>query len=227
MTDVIECAAGANLAAARPLPALAERDPVLIGLIGAAGAGKTTAGEYLAERYGFACAAFADPIRDRVCSDLDDMGVDYAMVTEPHLKEAHIAELQWALAANITARRMMQAFGDAGRQLHPDYWVYLAACRLGLQPGGTPVHDRICITDVRYPNEADWVRRRGGVLLRIVRMARAANDSAAQHSSEQHWALLPADAEVTNVGTSRDDLHLALDVEMMQLGIAPAHFGLA
>lgn len=203
------------------LKPIGQRDLVLIGLVGAAGAGKSAVGERLVARYGFVQAAFADPLKDALASWLDELGVDYAVLHEPGLKELPLAELA-ELADGISARRLMQAFGDAGRGISTRWWTHLAGARLGLLPGGTPVHDRIVLTDVRYPEEEALVRSAGGVVVRVLKadQPRLPGDMGL-HSSEQHWPHLIADHELRNGYDTLRGLLGAVDDLMDRLGIDP------
>lgn len=179
-------------------------DPVLIGLCGAAGSGKSSAADVLCREYGFVQVAFADALRDMLCGLLAAQGIDHAWVTEPRLKERPIAAL------GVSGRRLMQTLGDWGRSLDPDWWVQALARSIGLAdrlpPGTATAHDRIVISDVRYPNEAAWLRSRGGVLVHISREDAQAPASTAAHSSEQHHALLGADVGLHNHGPTLEGL---------------------
>ena len=193
------------------LTPLAGRDPVLIGITGRAGAGKTTAAAYLQRRFDFEPVAFADALKDMLATMLADRNVDHAVLHEPDLKHAPLPECH-----HTTARHLMQTLGDWGReQVDPQFWVaQLQARALGAQ-GDTPVHDRLLVTDVRYPNEAAWLRQRGGVLLRITRCMAPRLD---WHSSESWTDSLPVSAEVPNDGLLAS-LHTQLDKIMADLDV--------
>ena len=191
---------------------LSRADPALIGLTGRAGAGKTAAGDYLHASYGFECIAFADAIKDQLAQLLADRGVDHAHLHEPYLKERPIPEF-----AGLTARQLMQTLGDWGRAQSPGFWVLQLMHRAGLRRGGTPVHDRIVITDVRYPNEAAWLRLHGGVLLRLQRDGCSLAAEQAAHSSEAHVHSLDAHVDLLNNGPTLYGLHALLDGAMADL----------
>jgi hypothetical protein len=195
---------------------LAQRDPIVIGLCGLARSGKSTAAEYLQDAYGFEPAAFADSLKSMLEEHLLNRGIDYAWLYEPQLKEQPIPGL------GLSARRLMQAFGDAGRGLAADFWVDALAHAIGLRSmpdqAATPIHDRICLSDVRYPNEAALVRQHGGVLIHLVREQAT---PAHPHSSEQHAASLGATLTLVNNGPTTAGLHQLLDGAMASLGISP------
>lgn len=177
----------------RPQAPGAQHDCLLVGITGAAGSGKSTVGEYLASAYGFECVALADAIKDMLTPLLVDRGEDYAALFEPGGREQPLPAF-----GGLTTRRMLQQFGDAGRALEPDFWVRQCAHRLGLHalPHRAPVHDRIAVTDIRYPNEAAWLHALGGRLLAL-RGNRSGGVGEA-HSSEQHHRRLQADFVLSN-----------------------------
>ena len=66
------------------------RDPLIIGLIGRAGAGKDTAADYLCTAHGFERYAFAQPLKTMLEALFVEVGIDYARLFEPSLKEQPI-----------------------------------------------------------------------------------------------------------------------------------------
>ncbi|MCX8003679.1 MAG: hypothetical protein N2688_01795 [Burkholderiaceae bacterium] len=185
-------------------------DVILIALTGRAGAGKDTAARYLCERYGFVQASFAGALKEMCLAWAEYVGVDHAWFTERDLKEKPMPGF------GFSARRMMQTLGtEWGRALMPMLWVAGLQRHLGLHEGGTPVHDRIVISDCRFPNEAQWVIGAGGTLVRVLRDV----GDVAPHESEAHSAHLPAQHELHNVG-SIGALEVQIDVLMHRLGVA-------
>lgn len=213
-------ASTARTRAPAPLPNLSGFDPVVIGITGRAGAGKTTAAEYLRRRYDFECLAFADSLKDCLALLLADRGIDHAVLHEAALKATPLADMH-----NLTARRLMQTLGDWGREMDRNLWVHQLAHRAGMAGRGGPIHDRICITDVRYPNEAEWLDAQGAALLRITRQAAGRQDT---HSSEA-WsdsllahASIPNDSSLGALHTHLDQIMAMLDVPQRPTDRAPA-----
>ena len=204
------------------IPQLKGRDPMLIGICGRAGTGKTAAGDYLMYAHRFEIAAFADEIKDLLSDHFETLGIDYLHLHEPRLKNVPLPGLEF-VAGPVTARMLMQTLGDWGRAIDPDWWVNALARRVGVHQVGTlsrnflaPIHDRICICDVRYPNEAEWLINAGGVLIRL---HRDQVEPVRAHSSEQHIDDLRAHIELVNNGPTLDGFHALLDGALASLGV--------
>lgn len=156
---------------------------LLIGLTGPAGSGKDTAADHLETQHHFARWAFAEPMRTMLEALLVECGLDYAHLFEPALKERPIPGL------GFSYRQLAQTLGTewARTQLAEDFWLRCAGLCTGLASADPaeqqPIHDRIVFTDVRFPNEAAWLRDRGGVIVRVERPGVA---PVRAHVSEQH-----------------------------------------
>jgi hypothetical protein len=151
---------------------------ILIALAGRAGAGKSTVGTYLAERYDFRTMGFAEPLKRGLAAMF---GEDLLNFDDPALKQASIPWL------GKTRRELMQTLGtEWGRNLVDDkLWLLIAEQRLKqyIADGAKGV----AITDCRFPNEAAFIRALGGQVWHVQRPSHAA--IAGAHVSER--PLLP------------------------------------
>lgn len=169
---------------------------MIIGLCGAAGAGKGEVARILSMR-GYATAAFADPIYEAVSAIT---GLTVAELQDRGRKEN---ALDWI---SYSPRRLLQSLGtEWGRNMiHPEIWV-MSAMRRVLDGGD------YCFTDVRFSNEAFAIHARGGVVWRVSRPGHAVLDAqAAAHASEAGIPDALVDAVVENTGTLAD-LEAAVD----------------
>jgi hypothetical protein len=160
--------------------------PSIFGFTGAARSGKDTAAAFLQARLGGYRYAFADPLRAMLYAGF---GID---MNEPHWK----AHKEDAIPAfGVSPRQMMQTLGtEWGRKMvNTDVWLLLAKNQL-LQRGPGMI-----VTDVRFENEAAWVRKMGGV---VIHVKRDAAPKVAKHESESgvHVAEL-SDQILLNDGT--------------------------
>lgn len=190
----------------------AQDQVTIVGLTGRAGSGKSAAAEYLVRRYGFLAVSFAGPLKSMLETMLVEASIDYFYLHEPKLKNEPIGEL-----LGLSARTLMQRLGtEWGRALHPDLWVHLLERNVGLPDA--PVHDRIVITDVRFPNECAWLRKHDGVLIRLHREQAV---PVSEHASEAWIAELHADVDLVNNGPTLAGLHSLLDGAMADRDIDP------
>lgn len=162
--------------------------PIIIGLTGVAGSGKDTVRGILEREYAFAGIAFADPIRDMLTALLNSMGFGTEWMTKRELKEEDIPSL------GLSYRKMAQALGtEWGRSLKESLWLDIAETKVAMFEG----HDApgVVISDVRFPNEAKWVKDQGGVVWKIIRPG---VEPVRAHASEALIDTLPYDYVIDN-----------------------------
>lgn len=135
--------------------------PLLIGLAGPARSGKSTAADHLVRNHLLEHYAFADPLRSGLMEifnlDPDDF--------EGERKEQPLAWL------GRSPRELMQSMGtEWARQLvHPDVWVKIAEQNLNYLQNSLSSVVGFVVSDVRFENEAEFIRQRGGTIIHIER----------------------------------------------------------
>lgn len=165
----------------------------LVGLTGykgkIAGVGKDTAALYLTAHHAaqFRAIAFADPIRDAM---LAIFGWDRSYFEHPKKNEIDPR-------FNISPRKAMQTLGtEWGRNLiNTDLWLILAGARAAPMLGAG---FDVLVTDVRFDNEADWIRSEGGVIWHIDRALAAGVGGEEGHKSEAGVAFKKGDYVINN-----------------------------
>lgn len=165
--------------------------PLLIGLIGNAGAGKDTVAAFLEDEHAFERIGFADPMLDMVLALFNAAGVDGAWAIERSLKELATPVL------GVSYRRLAQTLGTQwGREtITADLWLRIAGhalhqCRLQ--------QHSVVVSDVRFANEAAWIKAQGGVLVRVQRHGL---QPVAPHVSETELAGIAHDHHLDNNGS--------------------------
>lgn len=138
-----------------------ESKVTVVGLSGFAQSGKTTAALYLEKKYRIRRKHIAEPLRAMLAVLLKANGMSSDMITrylEGDLKESVIPEL------GVTSRYAQITLGtEWGRELiSNDLWAN--TWERGIEDGEPVMND-----SVRFPNEADAIRRRGGVVIMIKR----------------------------------------------------------
>lgn len=160
----------------------------LIGITGLARAGKDEFGKIFV-KHGFKRTAFANALKSATAYIANEESTLYF---DDEAKEEYTEALQ-------TTRRMaLQKVGSAVRNaLGPETWVRRVIRAWDAQ-GNPPT----VITDCRYPNEAQAIRDRGGLIVRIVRPDNVGlSGEAAQHESENGLPDDLVDIEIVNDGT--------------------------
>lgn len=159
--------------------------PTLIGVTGKARSGKDTVANFIVAAIGGYRYAFADPIRTMLNAGF---GIDMG---DPYWQERKEIPI---VAFGKSPRQMMQTLGtEWGRQLvHEDVWLLLAQQKL-LNTGSGMV-----ISDVRFDNEARWVRKLGGIVVHVVREDAVPVN---EHASEAGVTLGDSDKMIMNTGS--------------------------
>ena len=167
--------------------------PHIIGLTGYAGTGKDTVREMLARDHGYHGMAFADPIREMIARLFTGAEISTDFIHERELKEATIPAL------GVSYRHLAQTLGtEWGRAVHSELWVRLAVARMQAISAETFHTLAFVFSDVRFPNEAEMIRSRGGQVWRVERPGTA---PVRAHPSESNVAEIEADRVICNTGS--------------------------
>ena len=209
------------------------RGQMLLGLSGRAGSGKDTCASLLLQ-HGFRSIAFADALREEVA---EAWRIDPRMLTDRSTKEWPIPALAVAncvestfiltmerlgedLQAARSARWILQRWGtEYRREQNSGYWLDRALERMArLRASG---YHRICVTDVRFFNEAHVIDSLGGAVVRVVRPELPTLEaSAAAHPSEAE--PVPHSGGIVHNDGTLEQLHLELLRVLEILGWKPA-----
>lgn len=184
----------------------------LIGICGQIGSGKDTAGDYLVNFHEFKRMSFASTLKDAVASIF---GWDRELLegrTKASREWREEIDPWWSnrLGRDITPRWILQQWGTevCRNGFHNDIWI------ASLENQLRKTTDNVVVTDLRFPNEIEAIRRAGGRVIRICRgddprWFQCARISPAMmpelfpdvHASEYSWATAEFDILVENNGT--------------------------
>ena len=162
---------------------------MIIGIAGKKGSGKDTVGQYLIDQHGFKRYAFGDPVKE-VCRLLFGF-TDEQLYGD---KKEELTEF------GIKPREAFQKIGtDFGRNiLHtllPDLRMKDGELWIDIFRRECPKNKLIVVTDVRFQNEADAIKEKGGIILFIKR------DGVAEDGHESERIDVKYDYLVENNGT--------------------------
>lgn len=166
--------------------------PILIGITGRLGTGKTRLAGYLADQIpGTRVVALADALKEAV--------LDLCCDAVPWKRESMREWLEGRKGSIYGP--LLQGWGEFIRETYGrNTWIEALEQHLP---------HRAIVADVRYPNEADWIRSRGGILVAVSGPCRREGDQrSTDHPSEAHVEQLAAGAgwRIENTG-SLPDLH--------------------
>ena len=209
---------------------------VIIGIVGFIGSGKGTVSEYLTERYKFNHDSFASSLKD-ACAVIFDWPRDLLEgdTTESRSWREEV-DTWWAKELNIpnfSPRYALQLIGTDSLRNHfnQNLWFLTLANRVRKNP-----EKNIVISDVRFPNEINFIRQNKGYLFRVIRgknpvwfetayLANQGDESALDtmittyssvHFSEWAWIGKDVDYTVDNNG-SFDNLITNIDSIMNKI----------
>lgn len=173
--------------------------PQLIGLCGYMGVGKDAAAALLS-MIGYLRMSFADQIRIEVLESVTS-GLFPIQAIGNEVVAADIRALVgsgdtvaiYAKPTSESMRRILQWWGtDFRRKQDPEYWTEQTMGRFDASD-----YRPVVISDVRFPNEAAAIRKRGGVIWRITRTGSGGDT----HVSETVIDDIKPDKVIGNDGT--------------------------
>lgn len=181
------------------LAPLTDDAPWVIGLCGAAGAGKSTVAATLAE-LGYTRIRISDPLKSMIRALLAAAGV--AEDEMERLVEGDLKELPHSALGGVSPRLAMQTLGTEWGRVYmgSEFWVSVARrkIRATLAAGG-----RVVVEDCRFPNEARAIKapgNRGGELWLVT----GRGGISGGHRTESNLPQLAPDLFLNNSGCFAD-----------------------
>lgn len=191
----------------------------IIAFTGKAGVGKDTAADHLVAKRGFVKRGFADPLYEEVAHAFGvtverlraratkETMVDWLTLrtcNEPKFVAMILDSTEKELDTWCSPRYVLQKWGTEYRRGQSDsYWIERMAVFSQLASGFG-----IAVPDCRFENEASFVKRMGGTIIRIIRDV----PGVAEHASESglpdgllDFTIMPGDIK---------GLHVALDMTL-------------
>ena len=177
----------------------------VVGMIGKAGAGKDTVGDYLCANYGFKRVAFADPLKEGVKAMF--------MLTDEQAYDRVEREKPLELFPEWSPRKLYQYFGTELLRQNFDDDIWIKLLKKSVENIDS---DRVIITDMRFPNELKELKSYSNShALKVVRPNHIGlNVGIANHASEIHD--LQGDYILNNDGTI-EDLYKTVDIIMEKI----------
>lgn len=202
----------------------------VIGITGYRGAGKSTTAGFMA-RHGYVEYALSEPIKEGLQAMFDLPDEAFA---DRDLKEAPLADI------DASPRFLAQTLGtEWGRRIVADD-LWLRAMVRRMRPLMREGHG-VVVSDVRFDNEARWIREQGGRVIRVRSPATEARMARERRWRRTRWLLhrsgvalalwlvaridVPAPVHASELGVSDDlvDAEIANDGTLADLDERAAH----
>lgn len=183
-------------------------DPLkIVGFTGRKRSGKDTAAAVYVQA-GYTRLSFASPLKNMIAALLQYQGVPSSIIMD--MIEGNAKEVPTPFLGGRSPRHCMQTLGtEWGRDLiKTNLWADVLI--------NTARHfPLVVVSDVRFPNEVETIRKAGGVVYRINRPGLVAND---HHSSEVQIDELDVDGELTNSAASAEEFQLEVLALLRETG---------
>ena len=152
---------------------------IIIGITGMAGSGKDTVRAILEAEHAAHGMACADPMRTMISALFAANGIDTRYMLDREFKEQPIPGL------GVSYRQMAQTLGTQwGRDcLDQGIWLRIAETKIRDLDWQRSAAGAYVISDVRFYNESEWIRAKGGVIWQVLRVQAA---PVREHVSESY-----------------------------------------
>lgn len=155
--------------------------------------GKDTAANYLEKKYPgkFKRVAFADELKKAAM-------VIFNLSWEQCFGSQEVKETIDPRYGK-SPRQLLQELGEKMREIFPDIWIVKVFNETipQLEKEG---YEYFGVADLRYPNEANWVHKHNGTVVRVSREGSGVTVGAG-HSSETAMKNFVCDVDISNNGT--------------------------
>src|SRR5690625_4501378 len=198
---------------------MTQNKPLRIALTGRMRSGKSTIADHLWLNHDFAKVSFASSLKqlaDRLFSHL----------YEPIYEDCPFSEGGRTVKEYRKPRALLQELGQKMREIDEDVWIKQAEQDVELAEAWRSTAG-VVIDDLRQPNEYEWARANGFIIIRVeasddLRLERAKqagdsfNEEDLAHDTEQHVDKFDVDYTIVNDG-DLDDLKRRVDEIMGEI----------
>jgi hypothetical protein len=158
------------------------------------------------------CFTFA-----RMLLDEDDNGKPFNVKRvgfADELKRRARNDFGWDGAKDEKGRELLQRFGVGMRNIDENYWVRILERDINYEMerkrDRSEAHDVCIVTDVRFSNEAEMIRRLGGTLWRVVRTGVPVIDQHISETALDDWGPFDHIIEAGNLDELLDGVKTGL-----------------
>ena len=175
---------------------------MIIGVVGFIGSGKGTVGDILERDHGYKKFAFADALKDAVATIFVWPRGLLEGDTNASRTFRERVDPWWShkLGYEVTPRLILQKFGTEACRVGIADNIWIAALEKRIHG-----YDDVVITDVRFPNEINFIKSAGGIIIRVKRGDDPTPEEISKmHISETAWNSYSPDSVIYNDSTMDD-----------------------
>jgi hypothetical protein len=175
---------------------------MIFGMVGFIGSGKGTVSDIFAREYHYRKFAFADSLKDAVASIfLWPRGLlEGDSETSRNFREQVDPWWSKKFGYEVTPRLILQKFGTEACRNNISDNIWITALEKRIQG-----YQDVVVTDVRFPNEIDFIRSVGGKIIWVKRGSLPTEEELSKmHISETAWFNQEVDHVIHNEGTIND-----------------------
>lgn len=190
---------------------------MIYGICGFQGAGKDTLAAILIQKHGFIKLAFASKVKDvaALVFSWDRKMLEGDTIASRTWREQVDEEWSERLGKTITPRLMLQKIGTESFRnvISEDIWIAVLEFEIERLTKNDP-NVNIVITDCRFPNEIDIIKKYNGKIIHIHRNlpywfevykeGTDVEETHKMHASDLRWIRNDFDITVDNNGTIND-----------------------
>lgn len=168
----------------------------LLGVAGVKFSGKDTVGDYYVNNHGYIKLHYADPLKDILKTLFkfkdDQLNGNKKEVVDERINKTPREILQY-VGTDLFRNQMEKIIPEIGK----DFWLFVMKNAINEIREKNP-EAKIIITDIRYPNESEFIRSLGGEVIKIKSINKTSNNNYSNHESEQCIDNIPYDYLIEN-----------------------------
>ena len=172
---------------------------ILIGITGKKGHGKDTIAEHLVKKHNYIQLSFAQPLKE-VCKTLFSFTDEQLYGDHKEIKDKY-----WGISPREAFQYIgTDLFRNNIKNLLPhvenDFWIICLQSKLDFLKNNCD-DIKIVISDVRFVNEANFIKKNDGLLIKVIRNFDNNKTNYNDHISETTISDINADIDIHNNNT--------------------------
>jgi len=183
----------------------------VVGITGFKRSGKDTVGEYLCNGHNYTRLGFADSLK-QACKCIFSFTDDQLYGdTEKERTDDYWGHSPREILQKVGTELFREKLSEICCNVGNDIWIKSIERQMFALYTADPIkNNKFVITDVRFPNECDFIKSMNGKMARVNRFNVNLDDVITLHASEKFILDMCVDFDINNYGTL-DDLYKEIE----------------